>query len=283
MGDNTKLLELLDPKFPLVWKECLPKDGHFQMQKTKFGRECAICERPFSVFFWRLNNIPFRTCICQICAKSNNVCQVSLLDLDTGIPVMVRNKLIQTVSESFDSKTARWFHNRLIDRKINNREEWYNSSISEQMKMIDPAIIARIQQIIQQDPYLSFRKAPVCQKWLLNECINGDACLYSHELPAPGESSPNMLKYGIKGRYQGTVDPNALSIIQKLQLINPDFFKVVKPIEIQRENDLELPEVKTTKEQPTMTPPGPTPTKTDPHKFIDDFHLPHLFNGRLIM
>jgi len=135
---------------------------------------------------------------------------------------MVRNKLIQTVSESFDSKTARWFHNRLIDRKINNSEEWYNSSISEQMKMIDPAIITRIQQLVQADPYLSFRKPAVCQKWLSNECIHGESCFYAHELPLPGEHSPNMEKFGIRGRYLGTVDPNGTAIIEKLQAMRKE-------------------------------------------------------------
>lgn len=51
------------------------------MSKQNFGAECKICTRPFTVFRW-LPGAGMRykkTEICQTCAKSKNVCQVSRL------------------------------------------------------------------------------------------------------------------------------------------------------------------------------------------------------------
>lgn len=224
-ADNASLLDLLDPKFPLVYKGILPKDTHFQMTKSRLSRECCICERPFSVFFWRINGIPFKTYICQICAKSANVCQVSLLDLDIGIPVIVRNKLLHIQQEDFKSSTRRWYTNRLLDRQIENGQDWLDLSLHEKVMQLDPVIVKRVQQFVDADPYLSFKKAPVCPQWLTNECTHGLSCYYAHELPGPGEHSPDWSKYGVRCRYLGSVDPNGQAIIEKLLIIDQTMFQ----------------------------------------------------------
>ena len=181
----TQLLDLLDPKFPLIYKGLLPKDSHFQMTKSRLHTECCICERPFTVFSWRINGVPYKTFICQICAKIANVCQVSLLDLDIGIPVIVRNKLLHQQQKDYKSSSARWYDNRQLDRKIEKGEEWLDESLREQVLHLDPAVVTRIQQLVDADPYLSFKKAPVCRKFLEDQCIYGESCYFSHELPGP--------------------------------------------------------------------------------------------------
>ncbi|OHS99204.1 hypothetical protein TRFO_34385 [Tritrichomonas foetus] len=220
----SSLLDLLDPKFPLVYQGILPKDKHFQMTKARLSRECAICERPFSVFFWRIDGVPFKTLICQICAKTANVCQVSLFDLDFGIPVVVRNKLLHMQQEDYKSTARRWYNNRLQDRQIENNENWMDGSLRERILHLDPVTITRVQQVVASDPYLSFKKAPVCPQWLSNECTHGASCYFSHELPAPGTHSPDWTKFGIRGRYLGTVDPNGQAVIEKLLLIDQKIF-----------------------------------------------------------
>ena len=219
------LLELLDPPFPLIYKGILPKSTHFQMSKSRLSRECAVCERIYSVFYWKIENIPYRTCICQICAKSANVCQVSLLDLDIGVPVVVRNKLLQQQAEEYKSKARRWYNNRVIEKKIENGEEWTDSTIRDRVRQLDPTLVALAQQYVQADPYLSFKKPLVCQDWLMGNCIYGESCYYSHMLPLPGEISPNASKHGIRGRYLGTLDPNGTNIIEKLIAAHPSIFK----------------------------------------------------------
>jgi pre-mRNA-splicing factor RBM22/SLT11 len=49
------------------------------MMKQNFGAECKVCTRPFTVFRWipGAGSRNKKTEICQTCAKSKNVCQVS--------------------------------------------------------------------------------------------------------------------------------------------------------------------------------------------------------------
>ncbi|EAX96820.1 hypothetical protein TVAG_107070 [Trichomonas vaginalis G3] len=254
-GEKDSLLELLDPPFPLVYKGILPPDNHFQMKKSRLSRECAVCERVFSVFFWMYNGVPYKTYICQICAKAANVCQCSLLDLDIGIPVIVRNKLLKMQQGDFTSKYKRWYNNRLVDRQIENGEEWMDGSLRDKVLHLDPTIVAECQQIVKQDPYLTYKKATVCPDWLAGNCIYGESCFFSHKLPLPGESSPNCSKYGIRSRYLGTLDPNGSIVIDKLLNINPNAFKSKQ--QAPEPEEVELPKFEEKRvEKPIMTLPS---------------------------
>ena len=60
-----------DSDFPILCPTCLGDNPYIRMMKDKFGKECSICERPFTTFRW----CPGRgmrykkTEICQTCAK----------------------------------------------------------------------------------------------------------------------------------------------------------------------------------------------------------------------
>jgi pre-mRNA-splicing factor RBM22/SLT11 len=283
---ETTLLDLLDPKFPLIYHGLLPSERHFQMTRSRLSRECAVCERPFTVFFWRLNGIPFRTMICQICAKSANVCQVSLLDLDLGLPVLLRNRLLHCHQPDFKSSTRRWYNNRFVDRQIAEGDAWLDSSLRDRILALDAVVVKRAQQFVANDPYLSFRKAPVCPEWLSNECRHGAACYYAHELPNPGEHSPDCSKFGVRCRYLGTVDPNAQAIVEQMLLIDQAAFdRREEEVVVPKDLKWELPQ---TEEQP-MTRPEPEeifefeePLQYDGIDEFDRADLPRLLKGRLV-
>ena len=239
--------------------------------------------------------MPYKTLICQICAKIANVCQVSILDLDIGIPVIVRNKLLHQNQEDHKSSTARWYGNRMLDRKIESGEDWYDDSIHQQVLKLDHSVVERVQQMVRKDPYLSFKKAPVCKKFLSDECTYGESCYFSHELPGPGECSPSWEKYGVRGRYLGTNDPNGTAIIEKLLLIDQSFFQQYKENHEDKktidydENDKLLAEELNLniKEASPMTHPinynifdndEPIMYK---HVNIDNYKLPNYINGVL--
>ena len=61
------------------------------MTREKYGKECKICTRPFSVFRWCPGaRMRFKkTEVCQTCAKLKNICQTCLLDLEYGLPTQV--------------------------------------------------------------------------------------------------------------------------------------------------------------------------------------------------
>eukprot|EP00825_Cyclidium_porcatum_P042736 TRINITY_DN5912_c0_g1_i11.p3 TRINITY_DN5912_c0_g1~~TRINITY_DN5912_c0_g1_i11.p3 ORF type:complete len:147 (+),score=25.44 TRINITY_DN5912_c0_g1_i11:173-613(+) len=68
----------------------------FTQMKDKFGDECKICKRPYTVFKWKAcaQGRFKRTVVCQTCAKLKNVCQTCLFDLTYGLPVELRDKML---------------------------------------------------------------------------------------------------------------------------------------------------------------------------------------------
>jgi len=66
------------------------------MTKEKYGKECKVCERPFTVFRWCPGaGMRFKkTEVCQTCSKIKNVCQTCLLDLEYGLPTQLRDAVL---------------------------------------------------------------------------------------------------------------------------------------------------------------------------------------------
>jgi pre-mRNA-splicing factor RBM22/SLT11 len=69
--------------------------------KERYGQECKICNRPFTIFRWCPGaRMRFKkTEICQTCSKLKNVCQTCLLDLEYGLLFPLRKKL--SIKSSF--------------------------------------------------------------------------------------------------------------------------------------------------------------------------------------
>ena len=59
--------------------------------KERYGQECKICNRPFTIFRWCPGaRMRFKkTEICQTCSKLKNVCQTCLLDLEFGLLIFL--------------------------------------------------------------------------------------------------------------------------------------------------------------------------------------------------
>jgi hypothetical protein len=92
MGTNTyNRQNWEDSDFPILCQTCLGDNPYLRMTKEKYGKECKICTRPFTVFRWCPGaKMRFKkTEVCQTCAKLKNVCQTCLLDLEYGLPVQV--------------------------------------------------------------------------------------------------------------------------------------------------------------------------------------------------
>ena len=85
-----------ESEFPVVCSGCLGPSKYIKMMKTNFDRACRVCERPFTVFRWRpaVRERFKKTEICMVCAKSKNVCQCCINDIDTGVPLHERDCLI---------------------------------------------------------------------------------------------------------------------------------------------------------------------------------------------
>ena len=88
-----------DSDFPILCPTCLGDNPYIRMMKDKFGKECSICERPFTTFRW----CPGRgmrykkTEICQTCAKVKNFAIINfeykyILELQAGLVIRYRNR-----------------------------------------------------------------------------------------------------------------------------------------------------------------------------------------------
>lgn len=90
--------------------------------KDKYGRECKICERPFTTFRWqpgkgaRYKN----TELCQTCAKVKNVCQTCMFDLEYGLPVQVRDHELQIADNIPKQGANRDFFLQNVERYVFN-------------------------------------------------------------------------------------------------------------------------------------------------------------------
>ncbi|KAK6044069.1 hypothetical protein COOONC_18426 [Cooperia oncophora] len=86
-----------DADFPILCQTCLGSNPYLRMMKDKFGKECKICERPFTNFRWQPGKgARYKsTELCQTCAKVKNVCQTCMFDLEYGLPVQVRDAALQ--------------------------------------------------------------------------------------------------------------------------------------------------------------------------------------------
>merc|ERR1712166_1082764 len=95
---------------------------YVRMTKETHGRECKICERPFTVFRWCPGaGMRFKkTEVCQTCAKLKNVCQTCLLDLEYGLPTQVRDAALGLTDKMPTSDVNREYYTQNMEAALEN-------------------------------------------------------------------------------------------------------------------------------------------------------------------
>ena len=90
------------------------------MMKEQYGSECKICNRPFTVFRWCPGHKMRykKTEVCQTCARAKNVCQTCLLDLNYGLPVQVRDNVLNINQEIPKNEVNREYFNQNLDAAV---------------------------------------------------------------------------------------------------------------------------------------------------------------------
>jgi len=88
--------------------------------KEKYGKECKICMRPFTVFRWCPGQkMRFKkTEVCQTCSRLKNVCQTCLLDLEYGLPIQVRDAALKIKDDLPRSDVNKEYYVQNIENEI---------------------------------------------------------------------------------------------------------------------------------------------------------------------
>lgn len=201
-----------DTEFPLVCETCLGDNPYVRMTKEAFGKKCQICESPFTVFAWqagtkgRLKRVE----ICRDCAQAKNVCQVCIYDLQYGLPVKVRDKILR---ESGSASAV------IAPPQSQANRAWYKAQQDRALAQGNAAHTpnelahAKLSDMARMEPRYERNLPKLCSFFAKGECDRGTSCPFRHEMPR--DRNDPMSQQNTKDRFYGTNDPVAKKIIGK--------------------------------------------------------------------
>jgi len=207
--DNKQKWE--DSEFPLVCETCLGDNPYVRMTKEKFGKKCQVCETPFTVFAWqagtkgRLKRVE----ICKSCAQAKNVCQVCIYDMQYGLPVKVRDRILAEAGAAASCA--------VVPQSRANRA-WYTAqqerALEQGQNMVGEAnalAVAKLKEMANMKPRYERNMAKLCSFFARGECNRGANCPFRHEMPK--DRNDPMSNQRTKDRFFGSSDPVANKIL----------------------------------------------------------------------
>lgn len=182
------------------------------MSKQSFGKECKICDRPFTVFRWNpgAGMRMKKTEICTTCAKIKNVCQTCVLDLQYGLPVQVRDTALGITKSGPSTDINKQYFVNQMESQLEGSKSMIESSVGPSSRAGQDLLkqLAKQRTDPMSDKYRRNRPH-LCSFYAKGECNRGDSCPFRHELPVKNDLS----KQNIKDRFHGTNDPVAKKIL----------------------------------------------------------------------
>ncbi|XP_056630750.1 pre-mRNA-splicing factor RBM22 [Diorhabda carinulata] len=197
-----------DADFPILCQTCLGDNPYIRMTKEKYGKECKICSRPFTVFRWCPGaRMRFKkTEVCQTCSKLKNVCQTCLLDLEYGLPIQVRDAALKMKDDLPKSDVNKEYYIQNMERELARSDP---DTISN--KLSEPNDL--LMRLARTAPYYKRNRPHVCSFWVKGECRRGEECPYRHEKPTDPDDP--LADQNIKDRYYGVNDPVADKLLKR--------------------------------------------------------------------
>lgn len=200
-----------DSEFPILCQTCLGDNPYVRMIKERYGKECKICTRPFTIFRWCPGaRMRFKkTEICQTCAKLKNVCQTCLLDLEYGLPIQVRDAALKIVDKIPQSDVNKEYYIQKIEAELQNDDG--TSAAGTVGKSL--AASDMLTKLARTQPYYKRNQPHICSFWVKGECKRGEECPYRHD--KPNEPDDPLSEQNIRDRYYGKNDPVADKILKR--------------------------------------------------------------------
>ncbi|OAF67110.1 Pre-mRNA-splicing factor SLT11 [Intoshia linei] len=201
-----------ESEFAILCETCLGVNPFIRMTKEKYGRECKICNRPFTVFRWCPGRgMRFKTTqICQTCSKMKNVCQTCIFDLNYGLPVEVRDTAMKIKDDAPREGVNREYYTQ------NMRNELSVSQAGQPLSQFDPTNADQnpmLKRMSRTEPYYKRNLPHLCSFWIKGACKRGEECPYRHEKPSDPDDPLSV--QNIKDRYYGSNDPVAQKILSQ--------------------------------------------------------------------
>ncbi|KAK2116707.1 RNA binding motif protein 22 [Saguinus oedipus] len=171
------------------------------MTKEKYGKECKICARPFTVFRWCPGvRMRFKkTEVCQTCSKLKNVCQTCLLDLEYGLPIQM----------TCQSQMSTEYYTQNMEREISNSDGTRPVGMLGKATSTSDVLL----KMPRTTPYYKRNLPHICSFWVKGECKRGEERSYRHEKPADPDDP--LADQNIKDRYYGINDPVADKLLKR--------------------------------------------------------------------
>ncbi|XP_045775811.1 pre-mRNA-splicing factor RBM22 [Maniola jurtina] len=200
-----------DSDFPILCQTCLGDNPYIRMTKEKYGKECKICIRPFTVFRWCPGaRMRFKkTEICQTCSKLKNVCQTCLLDLEYGLPIQVRDAALKIQDDLPRNEVNKEYYIQNLDSQMSKFDATQPSNSALKSKGASDLLL----RLARTAPYYKRNRPHVCSFWVKGECRRGEECPYRHEKPTDPDDP--LADQNIKDRYYGVNDPVAEKLMRR--------------------------------------------------------------------
>jgi pre-mRNA-splicing factor RBM22/SLT11 len=204
-----------EAEFPLVCETCLGDNAYVRMTKETHGKKCKICDNPFTVFAWqagtkgRLKKVE----ICRTCAQAKNVCQVCIYDLQYGLPVKVRDKVLKEAGSSGaimampQSQANRAWYSAQQERLLAQGENMVGDA--------NALAHAQLSSIARMEPRYERNLPKLCSFFARGECNRGADCPFRHEMPR--DRNDPLSKQNTKDRFHGQNDPAAAKLWARLK------------------------------------------------------------------
>ncbi|KAJ3408708.1 RNA binding motif protein 22 [Chytridiales sp. JEL 0842] len=177
------------------------------MTRQTQGKECKICARPFTVFKWSPGSgMRYKkTEICQTCSKIKNVCQTCVLDLEYGLPVQVRDSVLNVQDVAPRSDVNREYFIQNVEGQLGATDTLVNYGKA------DSVAKEALRKMARTEPYYKRNRPHICSFFAKGECKRGDECPFRHERPEENDLSHQ----NIKDRFFGHNDPVANKILSR--------------------------------------------------------------------
>ncbi|CAH1400494.1 unnamed protein product [Nezara viridula] len=200
-----------DSEFPILCQTCLGDNPYIRMSKERYGKECKICSRPFTVFRWcpgaRMRYK--KTEVCQTCSRMKNVCQTCLLDLEYGLPIQVRDAALKIKDDLPRSEVNKEYYIQNIDAEINKLDKTIPGGQLGKSQAASDILL----KLARTTPYYKRNRPHICSFWVKGECHRGEECPYRHETPTDPDDP--LADQNIKDRYYGVNDPVAHKLMRR--------------------------------------------------------------------